>query len=84
MSLTCTLSSYGIMLLRLQGFVKSLLDVADNLERAAGSITDQSLEGLSSEGKSLTASQSKKLLKGLLDGVTLTDRILIQVCHQSQ
>lgn len=62
----------------MQGFVKSLLDVADNLERAAGSVTDQSLKGLASDGQNLTADQSNKLLKGLLDGVTLTDRILVQ------
>lgn len=65
----------------MQGFVKSLLEVADNLERAAGSVTDQSLKGLSSDRQELTAPQISKLLKGLLDGVTLTDRILIQVGH---
>ena len=63
----------------LQGFVKSLLDVADNLERAAGSVTDQSLQGLSSDGRPLTSEQSSKLLNGLLEGVHLTDRILVQV-----
>lgn len=62
----------------LQGFVKSLLDVADNLERAAGSVTDESLKGLGSDGKPLTAEQSSKLLNGLLEGVHLTDRILLQ------
>ena len=65
--------------LLVQGFVKSLLDVADNLERAAGSVTDQSLQGINSDGKALTAKQSSKLLKGLLEGVHLTDRILVQV-----
>lgn len=58
--------------------MKSLLDVADNLERAAGSITDESLKGLSSDGKPLTAEQSSKLLNGLMEGVQLTDRILLQ------
>ena len=62
----------------LQGFVKSLLDVADNLERAAGSVTDESLKGLGSDGEPLTAEQSSKLLNGLLEGVHLTDRILVQ------
>ena len=62
-----------------QGFVQSLLDVADNLERAAGSVTDQSFQGLNSDGKALTAKQSSKLLKGLMEGVHLTDRILVQV-----
>lgn len=62
----------------LQSFVKSLLDVADNLERAAGSVTDQSLQGLSGDGKALTKQQSSKLLNGLLEGVHLTDRILVQ------
>lgn len=65
--------------LLVQGFVKSLLDVADNLERAAGSVTDQSLQGINSDGKALTAKQSSKLLKGLMEGVHLTDRILVQV-----
>ena len=59
--------------------MKSLLDVADNLERAAGSVTDQSLQGLTSDGQPLSAEQSSKLLKGLLEGVHLTDRILVQV-----
>ncbi|DBA93153.1 hypothetical protein WJX79_000436 [Trebouxia sp. C0005] len=67
----------------IQGFVKSLLDVADNLERAAGSVTDQSLQGLNSDGKALTAQQSSKLLKGLLEGVHLTDRILVQALKQN-
>lgn len=58
--------------------MKSLLDVADNLERAAGSVTDESLKGLGSDGKPLTAEQSSKLLNGLLEGVHLTDRILLQ------
>ena len=59
--------------------MKSLLDVADNLERAAGSITDQSLQGLGCDGKPLSAEQSSKLLNGLLEGVHLTDRLLVQV-----
>lgn len=58
--------------------MKSLLDVADNLERAAGSVTDESLQGLASDGKPLTAEQCNKLLNGLLEGVHLTDRILVQ------
>ncbi|KAL3137780.1 Mitochondrial matrix cochaperone [Trebouxia sp. C0009 RCD-2024] len=67
----------------IQGFVKSLLDVADNLERAAGSVTDESLQGLSSDGKPLTAQQCNKLLTGLLEGVHLTDRILVQALKQN-
>ena len=66
----------------LQGFVKSLLDVADNLERAAGSVTDESLKGLGSDGEPLTAEQSSKLHNGLLEGVHLTDRILVQASLQ--
>ena len=58
--------------------MKSLLDVADNLERAAGSVTDESLQGLGSDGEPLTAQQCNKLLTGLLEGVQLTDRILVQ------
>ena len=66
----------------LQGFVKSLLDVADNLERAAGSVTDESLKGLGPNGEPLTAEQSSTLLNGLLEGVHLTDRILVQASVQ--
>ena len=66
----------------LQGFVKNLLDVADNLERAAGSVTDESLKGLGPDGEPLTAEQSSKLLSGLLEGVHLTDRILVQASVQ--
>ena len=62
--------------------MKSLLDVADNLERAAGSVTDESLKGLGSDGEPLTAEQSSKLLNGLLEGVHLTDRILVQASLQ--
>lgn len=67
----------------IQGFVKSLLDVADNLERAAGSVTDQSLQGLNGDGTALTKQQSSKLLNGLLEGVHLTDRILVQALKQN-
>ncbi|DBA91793.1 TPA: Mitochondrial matrix cochaperone [Trebouxia sp. C0004] len=67
----------------IQGFVKSLLDVADNLERAAGSVTDLSLKGKSSDGKALTAKQSSKLLQDLMEGVNLTGRILVQALKQN-
>ena len=77
--MTWVLSKCMLKCLLVQGFVKSLLDVADNLERAAGSVTDQSLQGLNADGKALTAKQSSKLLKGLMEGVHLTDRILVQV-----
>lgn len=56
-----------------QGFVKDLLDVADNLERALESVRQEMVD----EAKDETA--VKKLLEGLLTGVRLTDQQLAQV-----
>lgn len=58
----------------LQSFAKSLLDVADNLERAAGAVPAEALQG----GK-LPAPELEKHLRTLLEGVQLTDKQLTAV-----
>jgi molecular chaperone GrpE len=58
-----------------QGFVKSLLDVADNLERAAG------LEQ-PGNGQQASAEQATKQYRSLMEGVKLTQKILDQVFRQ--
>lgn len=55
-----------------QGFVKSMLDVADNLERAVASVKPEEVETADNE-------RVRKLLKGLLEGISGTDRILMSV-----
>lgn len=57
-----------------QGLVKSLVEVADNLERAAGSValTDLDMDPLDGE-------RVLSLLKGLRDGVIMTDSILMKI-----
>ncbi|GFH06728.1 GrpE protein homolog, partial [Haematococcus lacustris] len=60
-----------------QGFVKSILDVADNLERAAASVPADALA--EEPGKELSTEQLRKLLRGLQEGVGATERILLQV-----
>ena len=59
----------------LQGFAKSLLDVADNLERAAGAVP---AEALQQDGK-LPAPELAKHLRTLLQGVQMTDNQLTAV-----
>lgn len=54
-----------------QGFVKSMLDVGDNLERAAGAVKLEEVEAADAE-------RLRALLKGLLEGVHATERILMQ------
>ncbi len=58
-----------------QGFVKNILDVADNLERAAASVPADAL----AEGSQADTAQLRKLLKGLLEGVAATEKILLHV-----
>ena len=60
-----------------QGFAKGMLEVADNLERAfevAGEDAKRVQE--------LDVEQARKLLGSLLDGLGLTDKILLQVMHE--
>ncbi len=66
------------MALRLQGFVKSILDVADNLERAAAAVPPNALSE-EPGAPAPDAAQLRALLKGLLEGVSATERILLNV-----
>ena len=52
--------------------------MADNLERADGSIPLEVSTAID-EGSALEEEQLRKLFKGLLEGVKLTDKILLQV-----
>lgn len=58
-----------------QGFVKSLVDVADNLERAAGSVSIGDVDG----SNEIDLDRALSLLKSLREGVVLTDNILMKV-----
>lgn len=58
-----------------QGLVKNLLDVADNLERAAGSIPEADL----AEGSEVDRDRALQLLRSLRDGVLMTDTVLMKV-----
>ena len=61
----------------MQGFAKGLLDVADNLERAFEVAGDDA-----KRVESLEPEKAKSLLRSLLDGLQMTDKILIQVRQQ--
>ena len=54
-----------------------MLDVPDNLERAAASVPPEALEATSA----LEADKLRGMLKGLLEGVRATEKIMLQVCH---
>lgn len=56
----------------LQGFVKQVLEVADNLERAAEAVPQAALT-------SSDAAELQKQLTMLLEGVQMTQRVLNQV-----
>lgn len=58
-----------------QSLVKSLVEVADNLERAVGSISATEIDG-SSE---LDLNRAVSLLRSLRDGVVMTDGILMKI-----
>lgn len=55
--------------------MKNLLEVADNLERAAGSIPEADL----AEGSEVDRERALKLLRSLRDGVLMTDTVLMKV-----
>lgn len=55
-----------------QGFAKSLLDVADNLERAAGAVPAEAV----AQDTQLSVHEVVKHLRTLLEGVQLTDKQL--------
>ena len=58
-----------------QGFVKQILDVADNLERAAGAVPGTALEN----GEAVDTAELQKQLRTLLEGVRMTQQVLTQV-----
>lgn len=62
-----------------QKFLKSLLDVGDNLERAYSAIPAEALQGKDSKGNRLTAEATVSLLNSLINGVKLTEKIFDQV-----
>ena len=61
-----------------QSFVKSLVEVADNLERAAGSVSADDVNGTNEIDKD----RALALLKSLRDGVLITDNILIKILEK--
>ena len=62
--------------------MKNLLDVADNLERAADAVGLEAMQGRGKDGEPLNAEQLSKLLQSLMEGVQLTQRVLDQVHSQ--
>lgn len=61
-----------------QGLVKSLVEVADNLERAAGSVAVGDTDG----SNDIDRERAISLLRGLRDGVLLTDGILMKILER--
>lgn len=61
-----------------QAMIKDLLDVPDNLERAAASVPQAVIDG----GEAADADKLKALLRGLLEGVRATEKILMQVLRK--
>eukprot|EP00238_Polyblepharides_amylifera_P014092 CAMPEP_0196579410 /NCGR_PEP_ID=MMETSP1081-20130531/21658_1 /TAXON_ID=36882 /ORGANISM="Pyramimonas amylifera, Strain CCMP720" /LENGTH=211 /DNA_ID=CAMNT_0041898991 /DNA_START=149 /DNA_END=784 /DNA_ORIENTATION=- len=57
----------------IQSFVKELLDVADNLQRAAGSVPSEA------DSADLSAESTIAMLKNLREGVLMTEKQLFQV-----
>ena len=58
-----------------QGLIKDILDVPDNLERAAASVPEDAV----AEGSTVDADKLRRILKGLLEGVRATEKIMLQV-----
>jgi molecular chaperone GrpE (heat shock protein) len=58
-----------------QGLVKNLLEVADNLERAAGSVPPEDVQ----DGSEIDRERALKLLRSLREGVLMTDTVLLKV-----
>lgn len=65
----------------IQGLVESLVEVADNLERAAGSVTPtlDAMDKGGSEAEEIDRDRALGLLRSLRDGVLLTDGILMRI-----
>lgn len=55
--------------------MKNLLDVADNLERAAASVPDEHV----GEASEIDRDRALSLLRSLRDGVLMTDTVLMKV-----
>mmetsp|Transcript_28363 Transcript_28363/g.80065 ORF Transcript_28363/g.80065 Transcript_28363/m.80065 type:complete len:268 (+) Transcript_28363:162-965(+) len=64
-----------------QGFVKSILDVADNLERASKAVPDDVLSDDKIE--ELDVRTARKMLVSMLEGVQLTEKVLLQIFSQN-
>lgn len=62
----------------MQGFAKGMLDVADNLQRAMESVPG---EVLGEQVADLDLERALKLLRGLHEGVQLTNGVLLQVVN---
>lgn len=65
-----------------QGFVKDVLDVPDNLERALESVKGAMYKGAGAEGQiseDIDRDQALALLKSFVEGVEMTDKIMLQV-----
>lgn len=64
-----------------QGLVKSLVEVADNLERAAGSVSStlEMVDKGGAEAEEIDRDRALSLLRSLRDGVLLTDSILMRI-----
>lgn len=60
--------------------MKGLLDVADNLDRAYSNIQEE-VAAADAGQKVIDKDRALVLLKGLLDGVKMTDNILLKVLH---
>lgn len=55
--------------------MKNLLEVADNLERAAGSVPPEDVQ----DGSEIDRDRALKLLRSLREGVLMTDAVLLKV-----
>mmetsp|Transcript_17041 Transcript_17041/g.44225 ORF Transcript_17041/g.44225 Transcript_17041/m.44225 type:complete len:290 (-) Transcript_17041:154-1023(-) len=64
----------------IQGFVKSILEVADNLERASNAVDT---ELLAEGAEQLDAATATKMLRSMLEGVQMTEKVLLQVFAQN-
>ena len=61
-----------------QAVLRSLVDVADNLERAAGSVSAEDVDG----DTEIDRERALSLLRSLRDGVVLTDSILMNILEK--
>ncbi|KAK9830312.1 hypothetical protein WJX72_010949 [[Myrmecia] bisecta] len=66
-----------------QGFVKSLLEVVDNLERAADSLSEDNLAGKGMDGQDMDRDKVLACLNQLHEGVRLTERVLLNALKKN-